>query len=78
MQRRSCEDGGGDGNAVRECRDGWQPAEAQKRQASVLIDSLQGKRGHAYTWRSDSSLQDMKEQIRVASHAVHGTLIPRL
>ena len=40
--------------------------------------SLQGKRGHAYTWRSDSSLQDMKEQIRVASHAVHGTLIPRL
>lgn len=61
-----------------DARDGWQPVEAQKRQASILIESLQGKRGPAYTWSSDSSLQDMKEQICVASHTVYGILIQQL
>ena len=66
------------GMLSRNAKDGWQPPEAQKGQASILIESLQGKRGPAYTWSSDSSLQDMKEQICVASHAVYGVLIQQL
>ena len=56
-------------------KDGWQPPEARKRQANILIESLQGEGGSAYTWSLDSSFQDMKEQICVASHAGYGNLL---